>query len=361
MQNSEPESTMQVVRRAAALIEDRLPRGWEANSVENALGEKAHNPDSRMTVTAPDGQQVALVIEGKTVVDRRDVSQILQRLEAMCAIGDIPVLAARYLSPPVRDALTADGISYVDATGNIRITGESPALFLADRGEDRDPWRGAGRPRGTLKGEPAARVVRTLLDYRRGWRVRDLIDTAGASTGATYRVLEYLQREGYVEKRGDEYSVQGWEALLRAWSKDSPLLSTNRVAQFLEPRGIEAFENKLSSSPDQNYAVTGSLAAQEWVHYSPTKAAYLFVPSIEAAASGWGLRPNTTAPNVILIEPKQPRDIVFANTKKGSNGLILAAAAQVACDLLNGPGREPAEGEALIEWMTNNENEWRRA
>ena len=41
-------------------------------------------------------------------------------------------------------------------------------------------------------------------------------------------------------------------------------------------------------------------------------------------------------------------------------GYPVAAPPQVAADLLNGPGREPAEGEYLIEWMKANEEGWRR-
>tara|TARA_R110002051_G_scaffold291646_1_gene355727 strand:+ start:15730 stop:16815 length:1086 start_codon:yes stop_codon:yes gene_type:complete len=360
MQGNDPQSTAEVIRRALAIIVDRLPNGWTSDPIAETKSLVASGADAALSIAAPDGKKTTFIIEGKKVVERRDVYRIAERMREASGLDDVPVLAGRYLSPPVREALTEQGISYVDATGNMRITSASPAIYLADRGEDRDPWRGVGRPRGTLKGDPAARVVRALLDYRRGWRIRDLIETSGASTGATYRVLDYLQLEGYVEKRGDEYLVESWDLLLRAWSKDSPLFTTSRIAQFLEPRGVEAFENKLSSGLDQKYAVTGSLAAQEWVQYAPTKAAYIYVPSIESAAEDWGLRPNTTAPNVILVEPKQPNDVVFDNTKKGANEITFAAITQVACDLLNGPGREPAEGEALIEWMKSNESEWRR-
>lgn len=357
MQGSAPQSTAEIVRRAVTLIADRLPEGWE--STLDLVGE-GPSGDASLWITATDGTPIRLAIEGKRVVDRRDVSQIAKRMRESSSLDQVPVLAARYLSPPVRKALIEQGISYVDSTGNMRIISASPAIYLADRGEDRDPWRGAGRPRGTLKGDPAARVVRALLDYRQAWRVRDLIETSGASTGATYRVLEYLQREGYVEKQGNEYAVENWETLLRAWSEDSPLFATSRVARFLEPRGVEAFEKRLKSGSDQRYAVTGSLAAQEWVQYAPTKAAYIYVPSIESATAEWSLRANTTAPNIILIEPNQANDVVFDNRTQAANGIMLAATAQVASDLLNGPGREPAEGEALIEWMHKNESEWRR-
>ena len=42
-------------------------------------------------------------------------------------------------------------------------------------------------------------------------------------------------------------------------------------------------------------------------------------------------------------------------------GIRRAAPAQVATDLLNGPGRDPQEAEELIRWMRDNEDEWRLA
>ena len=39
--------------------------------------------------------------------------------------------------------------------------------------------------------------------------------------------------------------------------------------------------------------------------------------------------------------------------------LVTASPTQVAVDLLTGPGREPSEGEELLEWMKENEDVWR--
>ncbi|MCC6270464.1 MAG: hypothetical protein IT190_04250 [Microbacteriaceae bacterium] len=356
---SDPQSTREVVRRAAQLIMDRMPEGWTSAPGVEQRGQSGVQADMSMDVRAPDGKHIRFLLEGKKVVDRRDVPQIAERMRANSGPGDVLILAGRYLPPSVREALVNRGISYVDATGNMRITSSDPAVYLADRGEDRDPWRGPGRPRGTLKGEPAARVVRALLDYRKGWRVRDLIETSGASTGATYRVLDYLQLQGLVLKENGKFGLPNWEQLLREWSRDCPLATTNHIAKFLEPRGVQAFEARLTDTTVERYAVTGSFAAQEWVQYASTKAVYVYVPSIETAAEEWELRPNETAPNVILVEPTPTNDVAFRNTTKSANGITLAAIPQVAADLLNGSGREPAEGEALIEWMLDNESLWR--
>ena len=92
---------------------------------------------------------------------------------------------------------------------------DRPALLLRDRGEDRDPWRGPGRPRGTLQGPPAARVVRALIDFAPPYTIPDLAERARASTGATYRVIELLEQERLLERQryGPITDVR-WRALL---------------------------------------------------------------------------------------------------------------------------------------------------
>ena len=348
----------EVARRIAALVRESLPPTWKViESTKSRSG--ARRPDMQMRVVAPDGRRTRLVLEVKQVVERRDVAGIAEQVRRYTAgPGDVAVVGARYLSPSVREALTDEGLSYVAATGNMRIVGDAPAMFISSRGEDRDPWR-KGRPRGTLKGEPAARVARALLDYRRDWRVRELITASGASSGATYRVLEYLQRQDLVVKTEDLYSVTDWERLLRDWSADAAFPDTASVKAFIEPRGVDYFLAKLTEESGFPVAVTGS-AAKEWASYAPAKAAFVYVTSIQGAAEQWGLRSSTTAPNVVLLEPAKIGDVPFRNVSKSAAGYPIAAPAQVAADLLNGPGREPAEGEFLIEWMKANEEQWRR-
>lgn len=354
-----PDSREQIARRAAELIRERLPREW------TFAQQSPSSTDAAYRLTSPDGLTVSLLIEAKRVVERRDLASIrgaLEKREAATDGGFVGVLAARYLSPPLRAELETRDIAYVDATGNIRIRLDSPGLFLRDRGADRDPWRGAGRPRGTLKGEPAARVVRALIDYSGPWRMTNLVSTSGASVGAAYRVVNYLESEGLLTRDNDAgtIAVPDWQRLLREWSADYNFLNSNRTRQFIEPRGLPALMTRIASGTLSPYAVTGSAAAAEWAPYAPARSAFIYVADIAAAEESWELRPTDSGANVVLIEPKSAGDIVFAATTKRDDGLALAAPAQVAVDLMNGPGRNPSEAEELIQWMSTNESRWRK-
>lgn len=361
MNRDEPKSEREILRRAIEAISKRLPTGWLLEEQYDVVGANDLRADAALAIVAPDGANTRLVLEAKRVVERRDVGVIADRLESLAGIDGRPVLVAKYLTTQVRADLTEKGIGYVDATGNLLITAGQPAIFLADRGEDRDPWRGTGRPRGTLRGDPAARVARALLDFDRKWRIRDLIDTSSASTGATYRVLEYLQQEGLAERDDDgTVRVPDWRRLLEAWAEDAAFLSTNRTVKCIEPRGTEAFLGKLRETKSMRYAVTSSAAAAEWAPYAPARVIYVYVDSVEEASKEWNLRSSESSPNVILVEPRKPNDVAFDRVAESQRGFAIAAPAQVAVDLWNGPGRNPSEAQELLAWMSANESEWRK-
>jgi len=364
MNDKAPESTQQVLRRCVQVLRSTLPSSWGlAEQYEVKLS--AMRADAILTLTNPDGELIQLVVEAKRVVERRDIGRTQEQLDEYTAqFGGRTqgLVAARYLSPPVRAALEETNLAYIDTTGNMRIAIERPALFISARVADKDPWRQPGRPRGSLKGEPAARVVRTLLDYRGPLAISDILKLSGASTGPTYRVRDYLLEEGLLERfhENNTYRVPDWPKLLREWAADYAIPQLNTTRAYIAPRGIESLRAQATNITGFRYAVTGSIAASEWAPYAPAKAAMIYVENADAAAEWLDLRPTEVAQNIILIEPKSPDSIVFENAQAARDGVVLASPSQVAVDLLTGPGRNPAEGEALIKWMTANEKAWRK-
>jgi hypothetical protein len=359
MNGSRPPTERQLLNDAVDLIRDRLPAGWTLTPPVNGTGPRM--ADASGELSAPDGRKVRIEIEVKGgAISGREATALADDLSSRAGVAQaVPLLIARYLSPAVRERLQVVGVSYADTTGNIMLSAVNPGIYLADRGGNSDPFRAAGRPRGTLKGDPAARVVRALLDYARPWRVRDLIATSGASTGATYRVLEYLDEEGLADRGEDgAWTVPDWERLLRAWSRDYNFLADNTVTRYIDPRGIDHFLATLSTST-QRYALTGAAAAGEWSSVAPTRSVFVYAESPDSDAASWGLRRAESGINVVLLEPRSSDSMVFANVGALATGVVRAAPAQVAVDLLNGPGRDPSEGEELLVWMKRNERAWR--
>lgn len=340
------------------MLRDRLPLDWSITNTSEVS--KVDNAIADLILEAPDGHRAEIQIDARPRFEPRDVASLSESISRKpdSDEGAIDVVVTRYLTKSTRDRLSEEGVSYVDLTGNIRLKSNKPALFISDRGADSDPWRGPGRPLGTLKGAPAARVVRALLDFQGPWKIRQLVDTSKASTGSVYRVIEFLESEALLVRAQDRnLVVPEWTRLLRRWSEDYQFLQSNRVTRWNAPRGIESFLNKVAENRSGDYAVTGSIAAANWEAYAPARSAMVYCQDPQQLAKESGLRPAESGVNVILAQPAN--DVVFERRVERSDGLLLAAPTQTVVDLMTGPGRAPSEAEELLNWMVKNEQSWR--
>lgn len=358
-----PEREVDVLRRGVALLTSRLPSGWQVEVAEGVLvGPGDRRADAVVDLTAADGSRVVLVLEAKRSVVVRDLPAIVDQLRAVVGRLDgsgaevVPVLVARYLASSARQWLGERGVSYLDATGNVRVVVDRPALYVRDVGADRDPWRGPGRPRASLQGVPAARVVRALVDFSPPVGVPELVRRSGASTGATYRVVEFLEREGLIERepRGPVVAVW-WRRIVERWSEDYGFQHSNAAGGYLQPRGFETLLGDLRASAGLCYALSGSFAAQRLAPYAPTRLAMLYVDDPADAVDRLGLRAVDVGANVLVAGTDY--EVVFDRLVE-ADGLRFVAPSQAAVDLLTAPGRGPAEGQALLDWMQTHELDW---
>lgn len=352
-----------VLRRAVSLLQDRLPPAW-TTTVSLAFdvpGPRSRRADALIELRGPGTAGVRLLAEFKPRTVTRDLPAVVEHLRGLQAgipFPTVPLVVSRYLSESVRRWLDDRGISHLDATGNLRVLSSDPVVYLRDRGADQDPWRLPGRPRGTLKGPPAARVVRALADLRAPLPISVLVARSGASTGAAYRVLEFLEEEALITRgaRGLVETVR-WRPMLERWSQDYSFQQDSTVVRYLEPRGVTALLTKLAKLTEPiGYAVTGSLAARRLAPYADARLAMVYASDLAAFADTLGLREVDAGANVLLGTPAS--DVVFDRTTV-VDGVVYAAASQVAVDLLTGSGRNPAEGQELLTWMENNEPDWR--
>ena len=355
------ECEVDVLGTTLAALRECLPPTWTLRTAEQVRTADARL-DAVVTLQAPDGSSASLVVEAKRLLPRRDVLELVERLRSATAgaavPSPVPMVVARYLAPSTRERLEREGVAYADATGNLRVAIDQPALFVRTTGEDRDPWRGPGRPRGTLKGAPAARVVRTLVDFSPPYTVAQLVERSGVSTGATYRVVEFLQEEELLVRRPRQpITTVSWRPLLERWSQDYGFQRSEQVQAFLFPRGVETLPAALRTVDSSTYTLTGSLAAQSYEPWAPPRLAMLYTTDIAALADELRLRPVERGANVLLAANRN--EPAFLRTNE-IEGVTTAAPSQVAVDLLTGPGRSPGEGQALLDWMETDERRWRR-
>lgn len=358
-----PQTPAEIIEAAAEAVRLRIPVGWEVRLIDDVEESRPDLVgDAALRIVAPNGEASTLPIEAKRLIEARDVGLLERRLPRSTALREgetARIVAARYLNPRIRERLVAAEIGYADATGNLYLALSQPALFLRDAGAQRDPWRGPGRPRDSFRGPIAARVVRALVDFAPPMTVPELIGRSEVSTGACYRVVDFLERQDLLDRRPRGAITRvDWRATLERWTEDYELDLEGGALRMLEPRGVDALLGKLRDRPQRKrYALTGSIVARFFEEHAEARMALLYADSPERLAEELGLRPVETGANALLMRPAD--DVVFARSDR-RDGLRVAAPSQIAADLLKGPGRAPAEAMALLDWMEHNESTWRR-
>lgn len=356
-----------IVQEALDQLRVRLPTGWMLGlQTQSAL----FGPDALVGLEAPNGERATLVAEVKKSLVTRELASVLEQLNNYISSSlpsqgrarpmPVPMIVSRYIPQPLQLWMREKGVSYADATGNLWLSLERPALFVRDVGAQNDPWRGPGRPKGNLTGEPAAHVVRALVDFRPPYSIPKLMKMAGTSSGATYRVIEFLEDQAFLTRqtKGPIMEVR-WRPLLERWAKDYGFTGSNTITRCLAPRGVPDLVSRLARGDvpaNVRYAVTGTLAAQQWAPYAPARNAMVYTNSPREFIQGVNLREVDAGANVLVAS--SAFDVALTRTLQ-RDGMVTVAPSQAAVDLLTGPGRNPAEAEELLDWMEVNEREWR--
>ena len=368
-QTSEPKTEAEIIDLATAYIQRILaPSNAFVLELEKSFASVRRVLDGVLQIQNLAKEKTRFAIEAKRSLEVRDLSQIVSQInEATSKIEESfePMIVARYISKSAQEWLRKNQVSYADATGNFMLISPSTSTFLiSDSGAKADPWRGPGRPRNSLNGEAAAQVVRAILDSKPPFSIPQMMSLAETSSGVTYRVIDFLERENLlttekVKTDGKAKRVVvdvDWRNILIAWSRDYSYQRDNSVQNFLEPRGIQEVLAKLEKVDPEEYVISGSVAANRLAPYASSKQLNLYARYPADLARRLELRPVETGANVQIASTKI--DAVFDRTTK-SGGLNYASPSQIAVDLLSGSGRNPAEGEVLMNWMDENKALWR--
>ncbi|MEX0826160.1 MAG: hypothetical protein WD184_05360 [Acidimicrobiia bacterium] len=314
-----------------------------------------------LTLEAPDGTSVTLVIEAKTTSTTRDLANAAQQLSRYVSSIDqgtgtsaIGLLASPYISPTARAKLRERGIGYADLTGNLWLTSARPAVFIETQGADRNPNPGNSTLK-SLRGRATGAALRALVDFKAPTGLRELAERADVAPATLSRVAGLLENEELLERdRDGSIAFVDWIGTLRRWTQDYSLLGSNRAAEYIAPRGLDAVIRDLQTSSAQEYALSGTYALPQGLRVAPPRLALVYSSNLPSLAGVLDIRPADRGANVILLEPFD--QVIFARTRR-EGGLVQVALTQLFVDLA--PGRGPAEAEELLAWMTENEDAWR--
>ncbi|HEU5106144.1 MAG TPA: hypothetical protein VFU11_09905 [Solirubrobacterales bacterium] len=302
-----------------------------------------------------------IAIEARRSLSPAEAGNLLPRLAQILRSmsGDSPVLiVAPWLSPRTQELLAGQGVNYLDQTGNALIKLINPAVYIETEGAARNPdpkERGAIR----LRGPKVGRLIRTLVDVSPPYMLKDLADSTGLAPGYISRILDSLNEEAMIKRapRGPVEFVDA-PALLRRWAASYDVFGSNRATTYIAREGLEAIREALAMESRQGaqIAVTGSVAAALLSPVASPTLLLAYTPEPERLAQRLDLLPADEGANVGLL---LPFDTIVWKRTRWDEGLQLAAASQVAVDCLTGNGRMPAEGEAILSWMGQDESLWR--
>jgi hypothetical protein len=353
-----------LVDAAIAWLKQQLPTSWTVQrSVRSVASPDPNRPptqvDAIVEVSGPQGV-VTIIVEAKRTFMPKDAEQLFSGLARR--IRDLnpgyPILiVAPWLSGRTREILAAEGTNYLDLTGNARIHLEYPTVIINSQGASRDP---DPLPQGKarVRGPKAARLIRLLLDVSPPYGVSEIAKFADLAPGYVSRLLETLDEEALVERsrRGQVESVD-IPGLLRRWAETYDVLTSNVASTFVAPNGPENAMQQISSIGSKTrVAVTGSFAASRIAPVAAPMLLMAYCGDVQAVARTHSLLPADRGANFILLEPF---DSVVWDRTRTQSVVTYASISQVAVDCLTGNGRMPAEGEALLSWMMDNESEWR--
>ncbi len=262
---------------------------------------------------------------------------------------------ARWLSKRTRTILSDCGFSYGDDTGNLSLSLPAPEIYIRLDGATQDP---SPKPiKGpNLRGPKAWALLRTLIEVQPPYSVSELAAAVDTDPGYVSRVLTALSDELLLTRppRGKVQHVE-WEALLRQLTSNYALLVANETTNWIASAGPEQFLDDLGASKLRQWAVSGSFAAARAVSVAAPEIAVVYADDPERIADTLRLRQVRNGGNVVLARPYD--QIVFERNTTTDN-TVYVSPVQAAIDCLTGPGRMPAEGEALIKWMAKKTNRW---
>ncbi|MEU3907253.1 hypothetical protein AB0F20_26110 [Streptomyces goshikiensis] len=350
-------------------LRDLLGPEWQVTQRPN----KTKVFDASLEVKAEgDSVFTQLLVEVTQVVPPRFVmDQLVPKVQLLREVNHYTnlLVIAPWISSQARELLRQNGIAYLDLTGNVDIRVPRPAIIIHTVGAQKAP-RSAPREasRTTLAGVKAGRLVRLLADVPPPHRATDLHRTSTLSLPYVSRLLDTLEDQLLIRRKGRIITDVDWAQLLRARARETSLLTPGSYQGFLAPNGVPALLQQIPRlkteylggvTVSEVLSVTGSYAAQRFARVAVGGQLMLYVGpwlNLDEAADELGLLPVTEGADVLLLnEP----DSFVRRRSEFVDGVQYVAPSQAVLDCLAGPGRMPAEGEALLYFMEAHPEEWR--
>lgn len=360
--------------QALSKLRTLLGAGWDVVELPPADDSRPDEDsafDARVQVSPPDRQSpyTELLISLNDQISPRDVATGIGRVAnalRQAQSRQTVFVVAPWLSPRTRQALQDRDIGYLDLTGNASLSITFPSIRLYTEGASRAPktsHSSASKRNVTLSGPRAGRIVRFLTDFAPPYRANEIAHTAAVSPTWVSRLLGQLEDELLIRRDSHGITEVNWPELLRARGHSYELIKHNPAVGMVAPNGIQAVLDTLRVLPPPNYgkpriAVTGPYASRAFAPVAAGGQLMLYVDPQPPETWGdeLGLLRVEEGAEVLLLQAHD--DVVFERTRL-VDGIAHVALSQLVLDGLAGPGRMPAEAEAVLKAMITGETAWR--
>jgi hypothetical protein len=320
----------------------------EANRrLPSLLGELLHEPitpasvdtvgsDAGVDMLLSDEKGRQWVVEVKTWTRPGRIADAARQLRRYAEGDAIPLLVVPYMSPAGARAAEDAGVNWLDLSGNAHIRHHD--LYVSVQGRP-NQFRSAGRPSSPFAPK-SARVARALLlDPRRWWRQKQLVEVTGLDDGNVSRIVRRLDEEFLLERRDHELRARDPSLLIDAWAQDYRFDRHHILRGHLSGSGIDVAHTlgERLAALGLHHAFTGLPAAWAIDHFAQFRLSSVYVDGDpHDIAERLAMRTIQRGANVQLIAPNDHG--VFLG-EEAHGGLNCVAPVQVYLDLLHLPER----------------------
>lgn len=360
-QITETDSAEGLIKLSVERLREQLPPSWSvALDPDPPHSEIGWRPDAVIILSTPTSEKpTRLVVECKSDITPRVAADAANQLDAyLSRVADaVGVVVAPWGSRRTREVLRDSGMGFIDPTGNIDLVVGEPGLVIRVQGAEENPM--GKRPASpNLRGPKAWSLMKTLIEVKPPYGVRELAAAVETDPGYTSRVVRALEDERLVfrTRRGPITDVD-WRALLAKLTSTYRLLDSNQTSTWIARSSIRGLPATLVElKPETPCAITGSLGANLLAPVAAPAIAVIYADDPSEVAETLNLLPADKGADVVLARPYGAAAMARSWNVEGVDYVSVA---QLAADCLTGMGRMPAEGEALVEWMAADENRWR--
>lgn len=256
------------------------------------------------------------------------------------------ILASDYLSPGMQDTLRNAGVPFIDFAGNAWLQHRGVHI---DRRGFANPDAETRLPRGPFS-DKASLVIRALFASRGGRGVRDLAGELGLTAGYVSKVLQELDRRGYLARRDDGVALRHAGELLTDWLHAyrgrQPVSTMTYFAPATSVKALMEAARGADFALRPDYALTLQSGASLVSRYAEFGTLEVYVRDASVAdgiAAQLGARPVSRGANLVIMVPYYRVSAFYGERR--IRGLSVVSDLQLYVDLYDFPlrGREQAE------------------